>query len=226
MLAEYESNIRSLTKSIGAALSELEDFSSAGEEADAMVDKLSADIRSARAELTKFKSYTAGLDRADKDMAVAQYGNLEKLVSTLQRRLNAVENKLNHDSLAGGAGKKYRDQVDEQNRMLERSNDRLHSVKVSLAESEEHAMTITDELGRNRKTILGAKQKVGDTQMELKGAGRILNRMFVRNVAQRASIFVMLIIGGAIVLIVLIACLTTPGVNDNTGVGTTIAPLK
>ena len=57
---------------------------------------------------------------------------------------------------------------------------------------------------------MNAKNKVDDTQMELKGAGRVLNRMFVRNVKQRASIFGMMVIGGVIVLIVLVACLATP----------------
>lgn len=226
MLGEYENNIKSLVKTVTSGIDDLESNPDMADEADALIDKIRADIRSARAELTKFKSYTRGLGRADKDVAVAQYGNLEKMVSIQKRRLDTIENKYNADALAGSSGSKYRDVVDEQNHMLERSSDRLQSVKTTLAETEDHASTITSELDRNRRTLLGAKEKVDGTQMELKGAGRILNRMFVRNVAQRASIFGMLIIGGIIVLIVLVACLATPGLPEPiVTVVTTAAPV-
>ena len=220
MLAEYENNIKSLTKSISDNISELESYTP--DDPDSLIDKITADLRSAKAELTKFKSFTAGLGRADKDVAVSRYGNLNKLVSSQQRQLDAVVHKLNASALGGGGGgAQYRDQVDEQNRMLERSSDRLKGVKSSLAETEDHAITITTELDRNRKTIMNAKSKVDDTQMELKGAGRVLNRMFVRNVKQRASIFGMLVVGGLIILLVLIACFSTgpyAGYNASAGV--------
>ena len=218
MLAEYESNIKGLTKTVADSLAELEQ-SSPDDDVDDLISRIGSDLRSAKAELTKFKSYKAGLGRADKEVADSRYDALSKVVSSQNRQLSSIQHRLDSQNLGGGGGKgsgQYREQVDEQNRMLQRSTSRIQNMKSSLAESEDHAITITNELDRNRKTLLGAKDKVGETQMELKGAGRILNRMFVRNVAQRAAIFGMLVIAGIIILLVLIACLVTPPVVNTT----------
>ena len=97
MLAEYENNIKSLTKTIASNLSELETYTP--DDPDVLVDKIRADLRSAKAELTKFKSYTAGLGRADKDVAVARYTNLNKHVRSQQTQLDSLVHNLNASAL-------------------------------------------------------------------------------------------------------------------------------
>ena len=111
--------------------------------------------------------------------------------------------------MTGNITDKVRSHVEDQNATLERSANRLQGVKQTLVDVNDDADTISTELLRNRQTLRGVDGKVHGTQSELKGASRILNRMFVRNVAQRASIFGIIAIGGAIILLVLIACLST-----------------
>jgi chromosome segregation ATPase len=227
MLAEYENNIKSLTQTIADGLSQLESSKPDDPEAvDAMLAKLNADLQSAKAEMTKFKSYTMGLGRADKEVAKLRFDTLQKLVSSQERQIQSAEHKINSEALAGGgsAADRVRGQVDDQNKTLERSANRLQGVKQTLVEVDDNAGIIETELMRNRQTLLGAKGKVEGTLSELKGAGRILNRMFVRNVAQRAAIFGMIVAGGAVILLVLIACLSTPP-NPNLFPVTTGAPL-
>ena len=62
------------------------------------------------------------------------------------------------------------------------------------------------------KTFNYCHYQVNETQEELGGAGRILNRLFRRNVAQRAIVMAMLVAGGVIILLTLIACVATPPV--------------
>ena len=61
------------------------------------------------------------------------------------------------------------------------------------------------------------------TREELTGAGRILGRLFKRNVAQRAIVMAMLLAGGLIIILTLIACVATPDVSLTTST-TTRAP--
>ncbi len=222
MLKEYENNILSRTKAITENLSLLQSYTDEEEgSAEELVDTITADIKSAAEELKRFQTWARGLEGADKEVALKQCTALNKLVTAQQKNLEAAKAKLDDAALAGGGGggakPNYRSVVDQQLQTLDRTGKHIDNAKRSLYEADEHASITEEELERQRKTLLHSKTKVDDTQMELKGAGRILNRMFVRNVAQRASIFGIIAVGGVIILTVLIACLATPPVVDENG---------
>ena len=201
MLAEYESNIKALTRSVQEDLERVEKFYSGSNngdldsgsgaaggldvdvDVDTTLEKLKADLMYARAELTKFKSYKAGLGRADKEVADLRYDSLNKLVATQRRQLNALQHKINTGALGSGAGgggkddgkggngpnsRQHRLHMAEQAKMIARSKSRLQAARASLAESHDHAGTTMAELERNNETIRAARAKINDTFDETK----------------------------------------------------------
>jgi hypothetical protein len=240
MLAAYKSSITELTQAIARGLSHLELVTPDGppDTANSVFAKLNADLQSAKQELTKFKLYTTDKQRGheqeqkqEHQEAKLSFVALQQLVSLQERQIKSAEHKFNLNALSGGKFSKARAvtvgfQIDEQNETLDRSASRLKGVKQTLAEVGNSTVVITDELERNRQTLRKAKQTTGRTHTEIKGAGRILSRMFVRNVAQRAAIFGIIFAGVAVIVLTLAACLATPPNFNLIGVATTGAPLS
>lgn len=249
MLAAYKSSITELTQAIARGLSHLELVTpdDPPDTVNSVVAKLNADLKSAKQELTKFKLFTTNIQRGHEqeqkqdqtqeqkqehqEAAKLSFVALQQLVSLQERQIKSAEHKFNLNALSGGKFSEARAvtvgfQIDEQNKTLDRSASRLKGVKQTLAEVGNSTVVITDELERNRQTLRKAKQTTGQTHTELKGAGRILSRMFVRNVAQRAAIFGIIFAGVAVIVLTLAACLATPPNPNLIGVATTGAPLS
>ena len=210
MLAMYNSNLSSLTQSIAVGIAQLNslrpDDLYTVDDVDVVLAKLNENLQFAKAEIVKIKVYAAQQEHShEAERGFVASKNLQKLVLEQELQITSLAHKINSQLLAGNIS----DNVEDQNATLERSANRLQGVKQTLVDVNDNADTISTELLRNRQTLRGVDGKVHGTQSELKGASRILNRMFVRNVAQRASIFGIIAIGGAIILLVLIACLST-----------------
>ena len=210
MLAMYNSNLSSLTQSIAVGIAQLNslrpDDLYTVDDVDVVLAKLNENLQFAKAEIVKIKVYAAQKEHShEAERGFVASKNLQKLVLEQELQITSLAHKINSQLLAGNIS----DNVEDQNATLERSANRLQGVKQTLVDVNDNADTISTELLRNRQTLRGVDGKVHGTQSELKGASRILNRMFVRNVAQRASIFGIIAIGGAIILLVLIACLST-----------------
>ena len=218
MLAIYNSNLSSLTQSIAVGIAQLNslrpDDLYTVDDVDVVLAKLNENLQFAKAEIVKIKVYAAQQEHShEAERGFVASKNLQKLVLEQELQITSLAHKRNSQLLAGNMTgnitDKVRSHVEDQNATLERSANRLQGVKQTLVDVNDDADTISTELLRNRQTLRGVDGKVHGTQSELKGASRILNRMFVRNVAQRASIFGIIAIGGAIILLVLIACLST-----------------
>ena len=222
MLAIYNSNLSSLTQSIAVGIAQLNllrpDDLYTVDDVDVVLAKLNENLQFAKAEIVKIKVYAAQQEHShEAERGFVASKNLQKLVLEQELQITSLAHKRNSQLLAGNMtgnmtgniSGNISGHVEDQNATLERSANRLQGVKQTLVDVNDDADTISTELLRNRQTLRGVDGKVHGTQSELKGASRILNRMFVRNVAQRASIFGIIAIGGAIILLVLIACLST-----------------
>ena len=245
MLAVYKSNISNLTQAIARGLLQLESVTANDvEAANSVLAELNADLQFAKAEVIKFKLYTNKRQKneeeheedhekdheEDHEKDQLSFAALQQLVLLQERQIKSAEHKVNSCALANCKPSSARavtvGWIEEQNKTLDRSAGRLQGVKQALAEVDNNAVVITTELTRNRHTLLGASQKTGQTHTELKGAGRILNRMFVRNVAQRAAIFGIIVAGAAVIVLTLVACLSTPPNPNLFNLATTGAPLS
>jgi len=79
----------------------------------------------------------------------------KKTIKSLQEDFDQAKNKADRSDLFGGAGGENdgRDRMMNMNSQLDRQNDTLDNARRVMAETEDVAMEITDELGRNREKI-------------------------------------------------------------------------
>ncbi|KAJ0402783.1 hypothetical protein P43SY_009727 [Pythium insidiosum] len=99
--------------------------------------------------------------------------------------------------------------ADHRNRMkaatdkMKGTTDKLDAARRTVAETEEVALAITDELGRNREKIQAAHNKVKNVNDMARRGGNIVGRMSARDKRQqRALTFAACFIGLAIILVI------------------------
>ena len=68
------------------------------------------------------------------------------------------------------------------------TTDRIDAARRTVAETEEVALAITDELGRNREKILSAHSKVKGVNEMARRGGNIVGRMSAREKRQKTAL--------------------------------------
>eukprot|EP00560_Eucampia_antarctica_P009766 CAMPEP_0197831564 /NCGR_PEP_ID=MMETSP1437-20131217/10767_1 /TAXON_ID=49252 ORGANISM="Eucampia antarctica, Strain CCMP1452" /NCGR_SAMPLE_ID=MMETSP1437 /ASSEMBLY_ACC=CAM_ASM_001096 /LENGTH=242 /DNA_ID=CAMNT_0043434533 /DNA_START=84 /DNA_END=812 /DNA_ORIENTATION=+ len=104
---------------------------------------------------------------------------------------------------ANNSSNAHRERLLQTNSSLQSQNDTLDRAKRIMAETEETALEITSELGRNRETISSAHSRVRDVSGLTNQARRIVQNMSRREVQQKLAIYVVCFIL-LVVLIIMI----------------------
>jgi len=96
----------------------------------------------------------------------------------------------NGSSKKSNSSHAHRERLLQTNASLQSQNDTLDRAKRVMAETEETALEITQELGRNRETISSAHSRVRDVSGLTNQARRIVQNMSRREVQQKLAIYI------------------------------------
>jgi len=171
--------------------------------------------------LRRFKiRATQAVDRA---AAKKKYNQRKKQVDEMKADYDEWHNKQMLYSQPKAINSKLKSSLDSQTRKLQEGKNELDNTRRLIRDAQDSANRTKEELEHQDDVIRHANKNVTKTREELTGAGRILGRLFKRNVAQRAIVMAMLLAGGLIIILTLIACVATPDVSLTTST-TTRAP--
>jgi len=131
-------------------------------------------------------------------------------LANLRDDYNSAKTSVERQALLGGdlesggqsrSGSKQKDRLLQANEQISRQNDTLDRARRVMAETEETAMEITSELGRNREKIQSSHQRVRDVSGLTNQARRIVQSMSRREVQQKLMIYA---VGALLVLAIIV----------------------
>lgn len=141
----------------------------------------------------------------------AQLANLRDDFQTVQSRVEreALLLTSNEDVLSSSASdynsNKQRERLLQTSNQLRKQNQTLENAQRILVETEEVAMEITTELGRNREKIASAHQRVRDVSGLTNQARRIVQSMSKREVQQKLLMYLVAALLVIAVIVILYA---------------------
>mmetsp|Transcript_30147 Transcript_30147/g.39711 ORF Transcript_30147/g.39711 Transcript_30147/m.39711 type:complete len:217 (-) Transcript_30147:154-804(-) len=146
-------------------------------------------------------------DAATKRDLQNKVGNFKKALNSLQGDYRRAREAEERRGLLGDVGEglsaDQRQRLLKANDLLDDQNDRLGNARRVIQETEDVALEITEELGRNREKIQSAHSKVKDVGALTNTARRIVHSMNRREVQQRLMMYgLALILLGAIAVVV------------------------
>uniref|UniRef100_A0A7S4MGJ4 Vesicle transport v-SNARE N-terminal domain-containing protein n=1 Tax=Odontella aurita TaxID=265563 RepID=A0A7S4MGJ4_9STRA len=209
----YDEEFLSLTEQVRRSLASLEgDIESGGSSVESDL-KMTANLLSQCDDLLK----QMGLEARSVGDASAKRELLDKVkkckskLQGLRSEYNAARNKMDRANLglggsaphSGGASNDHRERLLKTSGQLEEQNRTLDRARRVMAETEETALEITEELGRNREKIESAHGRVKDVSGLTNRARRIVQSMNRREVQQKLAMYVV----SAMLIVVLIVIL-------------------
>ena len=209
-----------------------EEFSEVSEQVKTAIKRLSRDIESLEpsSELdSELRHITNLIDQCDDllkqmtieareaDDAALKKSHLNQVrvcktnLDNIKADFKSIKNESDRASLMSGGKDTSRLSNDAKTRLLStndafsRQNETLENAKRTIAETEETALDITNELGKQREKIENVHGRVREVSGMTNTARRILNSMSRRDVQQRIAIYVIL----AVIVIVFLVILFT-----------------
>jgi vesicle transport through interaction with t-SNAREs protein 1 len=144
----------------------------------------------------------------------AQLANLRDDFQTVQSRVEREallllssneDTRSSSDYNNSGNNNKQRERLLQTNNQLKKQNQTLENAQRILVETEEVAMEITTELGRNREKIASAHQRVRDVSGLTNQARRIVQSMSKREVQQKLLMYLVAALLVIAVIVILYA---------------------
>jgi len=212
----YDEEFLSLTEQVRRSLSSLEgDLESNGGSSSVESDlKMTANLLSQCDDLLKqmgLEARSAG-DAQSKAELLGKVKKCKSKLSGLRSEYEAARTKMERSHLgldngnaprSGGLSNDHRERLLKTNDQLENQNRTLDRARRVMAETEDTALEITEELGRNREKIESAHGRVRDVAGLTNRARRIVQSMNRREVQQKLAMYVV----SAALIIVLIVIL-------------------
>jgi len=187
MFQSYEREVEAIVGSIEDRLDQVQDFDSDARSNRTLLKQVEADLTQVHSVLKQMEveARSGGGDGKSMKSAVRRH---KARVRSLRDTFEKVKSKSERDDLMssrGGGGYDERDRYERVTARMAESTDTLLQSKRTLAETEEVALGITEQLGSNRQTILSAHGKVRETGGMVGSAYRILRGMQRRATRQK-----------------------------------------
>lgn len=99
---------------------------------------------------------------------------------------------------------------------LSATGDRIAAARRTIADTEEVAISISDELSRNREKIQASHEKVRSVNSMSRAGGKIIGRMAARDRRQRMLMYTVMAFIVVAILLVLYYGLVVPTSTDST----------
>lgn len=209
LAAGYETELQSLLDRSSAQLDDLKHASTTDGQQDMRTQR--AAYQQLEVQLQQAESLLRRIDMGTSDDNAAESLSnkrqcLKKLRKSFEKAKSTFEREeiFNSRGSNGGSGgavgpsQAERQRFEQVTARMESSNDALMETRRALADTEDVAMDITQELGRNRETLLSAHGKLKTTGGVIVQAGRILRNLQKREARRKV------IMGGLIVLMIFV----------------------
>ena len=150
------------------------------------------------------KQADALIKQMDMESREAADPSLKALTKTYKKTLQGLKSdyenakvKADREGLLGGAGGEgsgglngeHRGRLQDTNDKLGRQNETLDKARRAMAETEDVALEITDELARNREKIQSSRDKVMDVSGMTNQARRLVQSMSKRETQQKIMMY-------------------------------------
>ena len=204
----YDSEYKTLTQQIQTSLASLT-YSDSSSDASATLS-LSANLLKQADALIKQMDMEAR-DAGDATLKL-RCKTYKGTLKALKADYGAAKEKADRENLMGGASEgggggglngEHKARMVQTNDTLGRQNETLDNARRAMAETEDVALEITEELGRNREKITSARDKVRDVSGMTNQARRLVQSMSKRETQQKIMMYgFAFVLVGAIVLVV------------------------
>lgn len=198
MFDSYEAQFLSTCNQVSAQLDSLTSTPPDTDTSSAIVDRVEKDLEGAVKLLRQMEieSRTSGSNIKEKKQKVAQFG---QQVQQLRAQLQQLRQTKERSELFQGGGdsgvpsqeaKRFGHVTDR----MERQTETLLESRRTLAETEEVAMGITENLDSNRQSILSAHEKVHVTGGFIGQSQSILRRMQLRESRRKIMVYAVFVL--------------------------------
>ena len=187
----YDSEFQNLTGQIRTNISQLDSNSSSGSSITSSLLKQADDL------MKQMNIEARGSGDVTEKEKIATY---KKSLQSLKNDFTDARGKLDRDDLFSGSDRQKLGDVQSK---LNRQTDTLDNARRVMADTEDVAVEITEELGRNRDKIQSSRNKVLEVSGMTNQARRLVQSMSKRELQQRCMMYgLALVLIGAIVVVI------------------------
>eukprot|EP00602_Paraphysomonas_sp_CaronLab_P006058 CAMPEP_0185018686 /NCGR_PEP_ID=MMETSP1103-20130426/1352_1 /TAXON_ID=36769 /ORGANISM="Paraphysomonas bandaiensis, Strain Caron Lab Isolate" /LENGTH=210 /DNA_ID=CAMNT_0027548593 /DNA_START=92 /DNA_END=724 /DNA_ORIENTATION=- len=195
----YDSEFSALSQDISKNISEFRSYSSNAEKSSNLVKHVDALLIQAGDLVKQMEVEIRSHDAATRKVLSDKIAQYKKSLASLRSDFEKARMEAQRASLVGDKSAADRSRYVSANEKLNRQNETIMNAQRSVAETEDVALEITQELGRNREKIESAQGKVHEFAGMTDTARRLIHSMSKREVQQKfILVFIALILIGAI----------------------------
>mmetsp|Transcript_8350 Transcript_8350/g.13525 ORF Transcript_8350/g.13525 Transcript_8350/m.13525 type:complete len:223 (+) Transcript_8350:542-1210(+) len=202
MFASYEAEFDSIVDAVKETLEEIDSEGSNAQEKRNLIQKCQVDLGQADSLVRQMNVEARSDPNAQvlKKKLASHKDNLKRVrnqFSNLQQRIERQDLFDSRQTQQGQSTGGYtlseqarddRERFSEVTARMDRSTDTLLDTRRVLADTEEVAMSITENLASNRSLIIGAHERVNDTGGLIGGASQILRRIQANDTKRKAML--------------------------------------
>lgn len=205
----YDEEYRALASDISRKISEVATYEDQKDKKKTSIVHIGDLLTQANQLIQQMELEVRSLDAATRRELSKKVDQYKKSLASLAEDHKKIKEKEEREGLFGDRDDLAKSSADHRNRMkaatdkMKGTTGKLDAARRTVAETEEVALAITDELGRNREKIQAAHNKVKGVNDMAKRGGNIVGRMSARDKRQqRALTFAAAFICIAILLVI------------------------
>lgn len=197
----YDTEYRSLLEQINSKISQLSTYDNNDKDKSSTIQLTSGLFRQADDLLKQLDMEARDQsDRTMKEKCKTYKKSLQSLRSDFESARASADRQM---LLSGSVSGSDRGRLMDVGSSLSRQNDTLTNARRVMAETEDVALEITEELGRNREKIQNARSKVQEVSGMTNTARRLVQSMSKRETQQKIMMYgLAFVLVGAIVVVV------------------------
>ncbi|GAB9468289.1 Vesicle transport through interaction with t-snares 1a [Globisporangium polare] len=190
----YDEEYRTLTSDISKKISEVASYEDQQEKKKASILHIGDLLTQASQLVQQMELEVRSLDAATRRELSKKVDQYKKSLASLKSDHSTIREKEEREGLFGDRDDLAKSSVDQRNRMkaatdkMKGTTDKIDAARRTVAETEEVALAITDELGRNRDKIKATQSKVKGVNDLARRGGNIVSRMSARDKRQRTAL--------------------------------------
>ncbi|ETW00953.1 hypothetical protein H310_06601 [Aphanomyces invadans] len=200
----YDEEYKSLAQSVSAKISEISSYEEEPDKKRTAITHASDLLTQASQLIQQMDLEVRSLDAATKRELSKKVDQYKKSLKSLSDDLKNIKAKEEKEGLFGSA--EARSRMAGATQKLQQTGDRIKAAHQTVLETEEVAIGIQEELGRNREKIQATHDKVKSVNDMARSGGRILGRMSARDKRQKLILYGVM---GFMVLAIVIVLFST-----------------
>mmetsp|Transcript_11605 Transcript_11605/g.11627 ORF Transcript_11605/g.11627 Transcript_11605/m.11627 type:complete len:213 (+) Transcript_11605:89-727(+) len=199
----YDQEFNALSQDIGKNISELRTYTTNPDKSVTLIRQVDALLSQAAELMKQMEVEVRSQDPATRKVLSDKVAQYKRSLGSLKSDFEIVRSEAQKSNLVGSKSAADRQRMLNTNDKIASQNEKILNATRTVADTENVAIEITQELGRNREKITSAHEKVREFAGVTDTARRLLHSMSRREVQQKFIIgFVALILIAAIIIVI------------------------